>query len=63
MSPLAPEIVTLARRKAAMIRHHGSDDPRTLAVAAELRVARLLHEIETHLSADERAELTAALSA
>lgn len=63
MSHQAPRLTRLARRKAAMTRHHGPDHPRTRAAASELRLARLLHEIETALSEDERAELITALTA
>jgi hypothetical protein len=60
MSLLAPPLVSLARRKAALTRHYGDDDPRTLAVAAELAVARLLAEIEA-LDGAGRGRLLAAL--
>lgn len=53
-------LVTLARRKAALTRHHGTDHPRTVAVTAELRIARLLADIEA-LSDGERRRLLTAL--
>lgn len=73
----APSLITLARRKAAMTRHHGADDERALAASSELRLARLLAEIATltdeerarllheigALSQDEAAQLLAALAA
>lgn len=37
---MSPDLISLARRKAALARHHGADDPRTRAAASELRVAR-----------------------
>ena len=52
----------LITRKAALSRYRDADDPELLAVSAELRVARLLHEIEG-LTDNERAELLAALTA
>lgn len=52
----------LITRKAALSRYRDADDPELLAVSAELRVARLLHEIEA-LAEAERAELLAALTA
>lgn len=55
------QAVTLARRKAALTRHYGPDDPRVRAVAVQLGVARLLAEIG-ELTDDEVAELLAALS-
>jgi hypothetical protein len=57
-----PNVVTLARRVAALTSHHGPDDPRTLAALSEWRVAKLLQEIEA-LAAEERARLLAALTA
>jgi hypothetical protein len=58
MSPLP--LVSLARRKAALTRNCGPDDPRTLAAAAELRIARLLADI-AELHDDEREQLLAGL--
>lgn len=60
MTLAAPPLTRLARRKAALVKHHGADDPRALAAAAELRLARLLHEIEAMEEA-ELAELLASL--
>jgi len=57
------QAVTLARRKAALTRHYGADDPRTLAVAAELLVTRLRDLIEEHPDEAERAELLTAIGA
>jgi hypothetical protein len=62
MSLLAPPLVSLARKKAAYTRHYGSEDERALAAASQLRVARLLAEIDS-LTQDERTQLLAALTA
>lgn len=52
----------LAARKAALTRHFGPDDPRALAAAAELRVARLKAMITADpLTEIEREELAATL--
>jgi hypothetical protein len=53
----------LITRKAALSRYRADDDPELLAVAAELRVARLLKVIEEQLSDDERTSLLTALGA
>lgn len=59
---MPPEILVLARRKAALTRFYGHGDPRTLAAASQLRLARALAEIEV-LTDDERAEIAAMLAA
>lgn len=61
------QAVTLARKKAALTRHYGAEDPRTLVIAAQLRRARLARLAaqllaEDHLSERERTELTALLA-
>lgn len=64
--PMSPDLVTLARRKAALVKHHGPDDPRALEAAAELRVTRLLRAIEEELdqlTQDDRIALAAVLGA
>lgn len=57
------ELVTvIARKKAAYVRWHGPDDERTITASSQLRVARLLRELES-LTDAERAEVAAALAA
>lgn len=57
----------LANKKAAYTRHHGPDDPLTLAAAAQLRTELLRTAIEEAartlppLTRAEKAELTALL--
>lgn len=59
---------SLSTRKAALVRHLGADDPRTLKAAAELRTAVLRQAIEEAvtvlppLTDAEIAELTALLA-
>jgi hypothetical protein len=60
MPLLDPPLVALSRRKAALTRHYGEDDPRTREVASQLRVGRLLSDIG-NLTRDEHARLLAAL--
>lgn len=53
----------LANRKAAFTRHLGPDDPRTLAAASALRVAKLKKMLaEPPLTEAEREELLAVLT-
>lgn len=53
----------LARRKAALTKHHGPDDPRTRAAARALRLHRVKELLtEEPLSADERGELATLLA-
>ncbi len=58
----------LSSRKAALTRHYGDDDPRTLKVAAALRQALLKKAIEQAVTTlppmtdAERDELTALLA-
>jgi hypothetical protein len=68
LTPLAPaSLKALAGRKAALVKHHGPDDPRTLAACAELRTALLVQAIREAartlppMSAAEKEELAALL--
>jgi hypothetical protein len=54
MSPDDP--ITLARRAAALSRHHGAEHERTLEAVSQWRVARLLEQIGA-LADEERAVL------
>lgn len=55
------QAVTLARRKAALTRHYGPDDPRVRKVAVQLRAARA-RELAEGLTSDELDELLTALT-
>lgn len=61
MTPLTP-LRHLAVRKAALTRHHGPDDPRTRAVATELKIAVVMAQIASWTE-DERRQLAADLLA
>lgn len=69
MTPQQPSLMSLSRRKAALVRHLGSDHPRTLEAAARLRTALLAEAIREAgqvlppLTAEERTELVALLLA
>lgn len=44
---MSPDLVSLARRKAALVKHHGPDDPRARAAAADLAIARAAQILAT----------------
>lgn len=57
------QAVTLARRKAALTRHYGPDDPRTREAASALRLARVRELLEEGpLSMEERTDLVRVLA-